>query len=92
MELSYQGSEPVLLLLFLGFCVGLAVFPLGMLIRELLLAIRSARPISMAQARPMLRLVYPAPRPNVRDPHRAARRPGPSSGMSLRPGTASPGT
>ena len=59
-------TDRVLVWWFVGLVMGLAVFPLGMLIREVLLAIRSARPISLDQARPLLRMVHPAPRPNVR--------------------------
>ena len=85
-------TDRVLVWWFVGLVMGLAVFPLGMLIREVLLAIRSARPISLDQARPLLHVVHPAPRPNVRDPHRAGRRPGLASGTSLNSSSASPGT
>lgn len=51
--------------LFLGFCLGLAVFPLGCLIREILLAIKSLRPLPL---KGWIRHtgISPAPRPNVR--------------------------
>lgn len=45
--------------LFLGLCLGMAVFPLGLLIREVLLAIKSLRPLPLSTAGSLNGLLAP---------------------------------